>query len=130
MWQIFLHSHNGWEGISFMWKMTFDIFITSLRFETPWIRKSGFYDSVCLSVCLPLVGCILDNSRYNYQIELSLCTLYRSRKSKDKFVNQPYPTKIKETRPFFVFLKKSKILILVFDCCHKSLQIIFIKFFN
>ena len=28
-------------------------------------------------------------------------------KSKDKFVNQPYSTKIEETRPFFVFMKKT-----------------------
>ena len=47
----FLHSHRGWEGIGFMWKMTFEIFIKSLRFETPWVRKNGFYESVCLSVC-------------------------------------------------------------------------------
>ena len=40
------------EGIRFMWKMTFEIFIKSLRFETPWVRKNGFYESVCLSVCL------------------------------------------------------------------------------
>ena len=44
----FLHSQHGWEGISFMWKMTFEIFMESLRFETPWIRKNGFYESVCL----------------------------------------------------------------------------------
>ena len=50
-WNIFLHSHHGWEGIGFMWKMTFDIFIESLRFETPWVIKKGFYESVCLSVC-------------------------------------------------------------------------------
>ena len=48
----FLHSHHGWEGIGFMWKMTFEIFIKSLRFETPWVKKNGFYESVCLSVCL------------------------------------------------------------------------------
>ena len=48
----FLHSHHGWEGISFMWKMTFEIFMKSLRFETPWVRKKGFYESVCLSVGL------------------------------------------------------------------------------
>ena len=47
-----------------------------------------------------------------------------------KFVNQPYPTKIEETRPFFVFLKKSKFMILVFDSAHKPLQIIFITFFD
>ena len=38
---IFLHFHHEWEGIGFMWKMTFEIFIKSLRFETPWLRKSG-----------------------------------------------------------------------------------------
>ena len=78
-----------------------------------------------------VVGRIADNSSHNLnQIELSLVTLYRSRESKDQFINQPYPTKIDETRPFFVFLKKSKILILVFDSAHKSLQIIFITFFD
>ena len=50
--KLFLHSHHGWEGIGFMWKMTFEIFIKSLRFETPWVRKNAFYESVCLSVCL------------------------------------------------------------------------------
>ena len=52
---LFLHSHHGWEGIGFMWKMTFEIFIKSLRFETPWVRKKRFLRkclSVCLSVCL------------------------------------------------------------------------------
>ena len=48
----FLHSHHGWKGISFMWKMTFEIFMKSLRFETPWVRKTVFTKmSVCLSVC-------------------------------------------------------------------------------
>ena len=28
--KFFLHSHHGWEGISFMWKVTFGIFIKSL----------------------------------------------------------------------------------------------------
>ena len=54
-----LHSHHGWEGIGLMWKMTFEIFIKSLRFETPWVRKNGFYESVCLSV----VGRVRHNSR-------------------------------------------------------------------
>ena len=40
--------------------------------------------SVCLSVCL---------------------SLYRSRKSKDKFVNQPHPIKIERLSTIFVFLK-------------------------
>ena len=47
---LFLHSHHEWEGIGFMWKMTFVNFIKSLSFETPWVRKNGFYESVCLSV--------------------------------------------------------------------------------
>ena len=38
-----------------MWEITFEIFIKSLRFESPWVRKSGFYKNVCLSV-----GHILD----------------------------------------------------------------------
>ena len=49
-WLIFLHFHHGWEGISFMLKINFEIFIKSLRFATPWVRKSGVYKSVC--VCL------------------------------------------------------------------------------
>ena len=97
-----------WGGIGFMWKMTFEIFIKSLRFETPWVRKKGFYESVCLSVCLSVIGRILDNARQNYQIGLSLGTLYRSRKSKDKFVNQPHLTKIEKSRPFFFVFEKSK----------------------
>ena len=44
------------DEIGFMWKMTFEISIKSLRFETPWVRKNGFYESVCLSVCLSVVG--------------------------------------------------------------------------
>ena len=87
-----------------------------------------------VSVSRSVVGRILDNSRQNYQIKLSVGTLYRSGKSKDKFGNQPYPTKIVETTIFCVlvrnFLKKSKILILVFDSAYKSLQIIYITFFD
>ena len=33
-----------------MWKIAFGIFIISLHFENPWVRKKGFYES--LSVCL------------------------------------------------------------------------------
>ena len=40
-----LHSHHKWKGINFMWKMTFEIFIKSLGFETPWVRKMVFYES-------------------------------------------------------------------------------------
>ena len=65
-----------------------------------------------------------------FTIELSLGTLYRSRKSKDKFVNQPHPTKIEKIRAFFVFLRKSKIPILVFDSAHKSLLTILLTFFD
>ena len=32
-----------------MWKITFGIFVKSLRFETPWVRKNNFFESVCLS---------------------------------------------------------------------------------
>ena len=60
--------------------------------------------SVRLSVCLS-VGRVRHNSRQNYQIELSFGTLYRSRESKDKFVNQPYPIKIEGLSTTFVFLK-------------------------
>ena len=52
------------------------------------------------------VGRILDNSRLNYLFELSFGILYRSRKSKDKFVNQPHPTKIVKIGAFFMFLRK------------------------
>ena len=38
---------------------------------------------------------------------MSLGSLYRSRKSKDKFVNQPHPKKIEKTRPFFVKIQNS-----------------------
>ena len=42
-----------WEGVAFMWKITSGIFIKSSCFETPWVRKNGFYESVCLYViCL------------------------------------------------------------------------------
>ena len=47
------------------------------------------------------VSHILDNSRKNYRIESSFGILYRSRKSKGEFVNQPYPAKIVEIRAFF-----------------------------
>ena len=43
---------------------------------------------------------------------------------------QKHPTKIEKTRPLFVFLKKSKIPILVFDSAYKSLKTIFITFFD
>ena len=46
----FLHSHHGWEGIGFMWKNTFEIFIKSLRFETPWVRKNDWAE-VCDVSC-------------------------------------------------------------------------------
>ena len=39
------------------------------------------------------------------QCEFSFGTLYRSRKSKDKFVNQPHPIKIQGLSTTFVFLK-------------------------
>ena len=35
-----------WEGIGFMWKITFGIFIKFLGFETPCVRKDGFYKSI------------------------------------------------------------------------------------
>ena len=58
-----------------------------------------------VSVCLSVVGRVRHNSRSNYQIEFSFGTLYRSRKSKDKFVNQPHPIKIEGLSTTFVFLK-------------------------
>ena len=50
--------------------------------ETPWVRINSFYESACLSL-----GRILDNSQQNYEIQLYFGILYRSQKSKDKFVN-------------------------------------------
>ena len=35
-----------WEGIGFIWKITFNIFIKSRRFETLWVGKNVFYGSV------------------------------------------------------------------------------------
>ena len=79
--------------------------------EDPLSQKKGFLRkclsvrlSVCLSVCLS-VGRVRHNSRQNYQIELSFGTLYRSRKSKDKFVNQRHLIKIEGLSTTFVFLK-------------------------
>ena len=69
---LFFHSHNKWRGIAFMWKMTFGICIKSLRSETPWVRKNGFYESVWVSV----VGRILENIRYNYRTELNYIGYY------------------------------------------------------
>ena len=31
-----------WEGIGFMWKITFQIFIKSRRYENPWKKKFNF----------------------------------------------------------------------------------------
>ena len=77
--------------------------------------------SVCLSV-----GRILDNSRYNYRIELSFGILYWSRKSKDEFVKQPHPIKIVEIRAFFVFSKMSMLRFKIISHHFKKLN----KFFK
>ena len=37
-----------WDGMGFMLKIIFGIFIKSLRFETPWVRKIGFCKNVCM----------------------------------------------------------------------------------
>ena len=76
-----------------MWKITFRIFIKSLRFEIPEV----------------FIG---------------------AKKIKDEFVNQPHSTKIVKIRAFFVFLKKSKILILVSNSSDEFLFIILITFFD
>ena len=94
------------------------------------LRPPESEKTVFTSVCLSVAGRILDNSRKNYRIELSFGILSRSRKSKNKFVNQSHPTKIIKIGAFFVFLKKSKISILVSDSFHKSLLIILITFFD
>ena len=92
--------------------------------SNPFLQKCR---STCLSV---VVGRRHDNFRYNYQIKFSFCILYQSPKSKNKFVNQPYPTIIVKVRAFFVFLKKSIITILNSDSANKSLLIILITFFD
>ena len=69
--------------------------------ETPWVRINSFYESARLSV-----GRILDNFQQNHQIELYFGILFWSRKSRDKFVNQPNPTKMIKIGAVFVFLKK------------------------
>ena len=33
-----------------MWKLKFADLIKSPHFETPWVRKNGYYSGVCLSV--------------------------------------------------------------------------------
>ena len=96
---------SSYEKVLVLCEKWLEIFIKSLRFETLRVRKNDFYESVCLSV----VGRVRHNSRQNYQIELSFGTLYRSRKSNYKFVNQPHPIKIEGLSTTFVFLKKSKI---------------------
>ena len=102
-----------------MWKIIFGIFIISLRFETPWVRKNGFYDGVYLSSFLGV--------RFDI--------LLQGPKRKDEFVNQPHPTKIVKIGTLFVFLeknfmKKSKISILCSDSSYKFLLIIVITFFD
>ena len=66
--KLFLHSHHKWEDISLMWKMTFEIFIKSLRvtnsLNTAWLKlcchilsshlltrslQSGRYHGTCIS---------------------------------------------------------------------------------
>ena len=58
----FLNSHHEWESIGFMWRNAFEILMKSSRFETPSVRKNGFYESICLYIAV-VVGLILDNSR-------------------------------------------------------------------
>ena len=115
-----------------------------VRFSNLYILKKYFrlifiYLKISYSIKkLPLkmlslvlvVDCILDKSRWNYRIGLSFGILYRSRKSKDKLVNQSHPTTIVKIKAFFVFLRKSKIAILVSNSAHKSLLIILITFFD
>ena len=92
-------------------KNDFRNFHQIFTFWDPLSQKKGFLRkclSVCPSVCLSVslfVGRVRHNSRQNYQIELSFGTLYRSKKSKDKFVNQPHPIKIEGLSTTFVFLK-------------------------
>ena len=68
--------------------------------KTAGVKKGG-RDSVCLFV----VVCKHDNFRKNYQIGLKFDTPLEGPKRKDKFVNQPHPTKIVKIEVFFVFLK-------------------------
>ena len=88
-------------------KTDFWNFYQIFTFYEPLSQKKGFLRkslSVCLSLCPSVVSRILDNSPYNHQIELSFGILYRSQKSKGKFVNQPHPTKIVKIREFLYFL--------------------------
>ena len=47
---IFIYILIIWEGIGFIWKITFVTFIKFLRFETPWVRKNGLYESKLLKI--------------------------------------------------------------------------------
>ena len=106
----FLHSHIMDEKVLVLcekWLSKFSSNLYVLRppeSETRVFTKVSVCLSVCPSVCLS-VGRVRHNSWQKYQIELSFGTLYRSRESKDKFVNQPHPIKIEGLSTNFVFLK-------------------------
>ena len=102
-WNNFFTFSSWMRRYWFYVKNDFRNFHQIFTFWDPLSQKQGFLRK-CLSVCLS-VGRVRHNSRQNYQIELSFGTLYRSRKSKDKFVNQPHPIKIKGWSTTFVFLK-------------------------
>ena len=85
-----------------MWKMTFEIFIKSLRFETPWVRKNGFYEN--LITLDKIIG--LNWALAYCQNRKIFCVFEKN------------------------FVKKSKIQILVSESSHKSLLIILTTFFD
>ena len=101
---LYIFTFSSWmRRYWFYVKNDFRNFYQIFTFWDPLSQKEGFLRK-CLSVCLS-VGRVRHNSRQNYQIELSFGTLYRSRKSKDKFDNQPHPIKIEGLSTAFVFLK-------------------------
>ena len=65
-----------------MWKITFEIFIKSLRLETPGVRKNGFYESKNMFLVLSIKNVFvkIKNSvfppkytRYGKKISLDTC---------------------------------------------------------
>ena len=52
-----------WESIGFMWKMTFEIFIKSLRFETPhlWPKRLPFSSLQYIFCLLKFLICFLEH---------------------------------------------------------------------
>ena len=72
-----------WEGIGFMWKITFPIFIKSQRVETREWEKTDF---------TPASVCKYGNFWINYRIGLRVGPLFYITKREDEFVNLPFLT--------------------------------------